>query len=72
MPRLPLLSAQKVVRSLEKFGYKIIRQRGSHMRLACPDRPSITVPNYKTIDRSLLTKILRDVDISPDEFLSKE
>jgi predicted RNA binding protein YcfA (HicA-like mRNA interferase family) len=71
MPQLPLLSAQKIVKTFEKFGYRVARQKGSHMRLTCEGRPSITVPNYKAIDRSLLIKILRDARISPEEFLSK-
>jgi len=39
------------------------------MRLACPGRKSITVPNYRTIDRLLLLKILRDAELSREEFL---
>lgn len=38
------------------------------IRLSCPGRKSVTVPNYREIDRSLLRKILRDAEISPEEF----
>jgi len=68
MARLPLLSGKGLIKILRKLGYREVRQRGSHIRLECPKRKSITVPNYKTIDRSLLRKILRDIELTPDEF----
>jgi predicted RNA binding protein YcfA (HicA-like mRNA interferase family) len=39
------------------------------MRLSCPGKTSITVPNYKVIGRGLLKKILRDAELSADEFI---
>jgi len=52
--RLPLVSSQELIKAMSKIGYYPIRQRGSHIRLQCAERPSITIPNYKTIDKSLL------------------
>jgi len=54
---------------LEKLRYEKVRQRGSHIRLKCPGRKSVTVPNYKEVSRGLLRKILRDAEISIEEFL---
>ncbi len=68
MPRLPLLSGREVIKVLIKIGYRKIRQRGSHVRLSCLGKKSITVPDYKIVSRGLLRKILRDAEISPDEF----
>lgn len=68
MPRLPILSGRKVIDALSKLGYKQVRQRSSHIRLFHPDKKSITVPDYKDISRGLLRKILRDAEISPQEF----
>ena len=68
MSQLPLLSGEALVKILEKIGYQLMRQRGSHFRLSCPNRKSITVPNYTEISRGLLRKILRDTDITADEF----
>lgn len=64
MSKLPNLSGKEIVRILEKLGYRKIRQRGSHIRLSCVGKRSVTVPDYKSIDRSLLRKILRDAEIS--------
>jgi predicted RNA binding protein YcfA (HicA-like mRNA interferase family) len=46
-----------------------IKQKGSYIRLKCPRRKSVTVPDYKEVNRGLLRKILRDADISIEEFL---
>lgn len=68
MTRLPILSGREVIKVLNKIGYREIRQRGSHIRLSCTGRKSITVPDYKIISRGLLRKILRDAEILPKEF----
>jgi predicted RNA binding protein YcfA (HicA-like mRNA interferase family) len=68
MSRLPILSGKELIRILKRAGYQEVRQRGSHIRLVCPGRKPITVPDYKTIDRTLLRKILRDAELSPEQF----
>jgi predicted RNA binding protein YcfA (HicA-like mRNA interferase family) len=68
MAQLPILSGRAIIRALTKLGYREVRQRGSHIRLSCVGRKSVTVPNYSSIDRSLLRKILRDAELNPEEF----
>ena len=57
-----------MVKVLAVAGYRQIRQRGSHIRLVCPGKKSITVPDHKFIGRGLLRKIVRDAELSVDEF----
>ena len=68
MTKLPILSGREIIKILSKIGYMEVRQRGSHIRLVCDKRKSVTVPNYKSVDRSLLIKILRDAELTPEEF----
>ena len=68
MLKLPILPGKKLINILNKIGYREIRQRGSHIRLECFNRKSVTIPNYKIIDRSLLRKILRDTELTIEEF----
>ncbi len=68
MTKLPILSGLGIIKVLSKFGYHEIRKRGSHIRLECPGKTPVTVPEYRSVDRSLLKKILRDADISVDDF----
>ena len=66
--KLPILSGREIAKVLSKLGYHEVRQRGSHVRLESKGRKSITIPNYRTIDRSLLRKILRDAELTPEAF----
>lgn len=68
--RLPILTARELIRALEKLGFVNTRRSGgSHWRFAHPDGRRTTIPVHrgKTIGPGLLRKILRDVDVSPEE-----
>jgi len=69
MAKLPVLSGDELVRALEKLGYSIERIRGSHLSLCCEGRPPLTVPRHRELDRGTLRTILREGDISIQEFL---
>lgn len=69
MPRIPILSGETIVKVLEKIGYFRTRQRGSHMRLKHEMRHAVTVPDYKTVGKGLLRKILRDAELTVEEFV---
>ena len=68
MPRLRSVSGRDIVKALFKVGYREVRQHGSHIRLSCSKRKPVTVPNYDVVGRGLLRKILRDAELSPEEF----
>jgi predicted RNA binding protein YcfA (HicA-like mRNA interferase family) len=68
MSRLPILSGRAIVKALAKVGYLEVRQRGSHIRLRCPGKTSITVPNHKSVGAGLLRKVLRDAELTVEEF----
>jgi len=70
MSRLPILTGVELIKTLEKTGFKIIRQKGSHVFLKHQDNRTTIIPVHKgkDVDRALLRKILRDTKISPNEF----
>lgn len=68
MTRLPVVSGREFVRRLERVGYSVVRQRGSHIRLHHPARKPLTIPNHSTIKPGLLNKILKDVELTIKEF----
>ncbi len=71
MPKLPQLSWREVLRELEKFGYRVTRQKGSHMTLknfSAINKKPLTLPKHKIIGKGLLMKILRDAKIDSDIF----
>jgi len=70
MSKLRPLHSEDVLRALKRAGFEIIRQRGSHVRLKHEDGRTVTVPMHKEIGRGLLRKIIRDAELSVDEFLA--
>ena len=72
MPRLPVLKATELMRALEKAGFQVIRQKGSHVRMKHPDGRVVTVPVYpgQDIGRGLLRKVIRDAELTRDEFVA--
>jgi predicted RNA binding protein YcfA (HicA-like mRNA interferase family) len=71
MARLRALKSAEVLAALTRAGFHEVRQKGSHVRLHHPDGRVVTVPAHGAHDigRGLLRKILRDAEITPDEFL---
>ena len=72
MSKVPSLSYQKIIAALERDGWIVVRQRGSHIRLEkqLPDESlKITVPAHRPVKRSTLAKILKQAKIDLDRFL---
>ena len=71
MSKLPSLTGKKVVSLLKKVGFILERQRGSHVFLKHDDGRATVVPVHsgETIGPGLLSKILRDVEMTKDELL---
>ncbi|MEK6852617.1 MAG: type II toxin-antitoxin system HicA family toxin [Nanoarchaeota archaeon] len=66
--KLPRLSGQEVIKILQKIGFESIRQRGSHVRCKHSDGRVTSVPLHKEIGKGLLRRILKEVEISREEF----
>ena len=70
MSRLPRLPGRAIIAALERAGFVVIRVKGSHHRLQHSDGRATTVPVHGTeiVGPGLLSKILRDCEITSDEF----
>jgi len=57
------VSADRVIRALERLGYEVIRQKGSHVRLRHDGPPAhaITVPLHNPLKAGTLHGILSEV-----------
>jgi predicted RNA binding protein YcfA (HicA-like mRNA interferase family) len=69
MPPLPVVSGEECVRALCRLGYRVVRQKGSHVRLACSGRPPVTVPMHASLDRGTLRSILRHSEVTVETFI---
>ncbi|MBM3768366.1 MAG: addiction module toxin, HicA family [Acidobacteria bacterium] len=69
MPKLPRPSGAEMVRFLESQGFTILRIRGSHHFMARGEVcTTVAVHGRETLKIGTLRGILRDIDLSPNEF----
>jgi predicted RNA binding protein YcfA (HicA-like mRNA interferase family) len=63
------ITGRHLIRALRKFGFEVIRRKGSHHFLRHPDGRGTVVPVHRgeTIGRGLLAQILRDCEITKEE-----
>jgi predicted RNA binding protein YcfA (HicA-like mRNA interferase family) len=73
MSKVPSLPYDRIIRTLQRDGWVVVRQKGSHIRLQ-KHTPSetlkLTVPAHRPIKRSTLSHILKQARISVDDFLA--
>ncbi len=69
MPKLPRLTAREIVTVVEKIGFSLARQSGSHQIYKNPACKRVTVPFHpsKILHPKALKSILRDAGLSPEE-----
>lgn len=69
--KLPSVSGREVIKFLEKVGYVVVSQRGSHVKLRKNQEnvvSTVIVPNHKTIKLGTLKSILRQAKIEEKHF----
>lgn len=69
MPKLPHVSGAAVVRALERLGFEKIRQSGSHVIMRRGAKGYV-VPMYSEIKAGTLAGVLRQADVTADEFIT--
>jgi len=69
---VPVLKPREVERLLQRQGFTLARQRGSHRQYRHPDGRATTIPFHagRDIAPTLLRKIARDIGLSVDELLA--
>ena len=71
MTKVPSLPYHQVIRARQRDGWVVVRQRGSHIRLqkhTATETLKLTVPAHRPIKRSTLAYILKQAQLSADEF----
>ena len=70
MARVPVLSAQEVVRAFQALGWNVARS-GNHIILVREGHSaSLSVPNHKEVARGTLRSLIRDAGLTVDEFVA--
>jgi predicted RNA binding protein YcfA (HicA-like mRNA interferase family) len=73
MSRYPSLTGKQLISLLKKKGFLVIRQEGSHVFLQHPDGRATVVPVHsgETIGPGLLSKILKDVEMTKGDLTAR-
>jgi predicted RNA binding protein YcfA (HicA-like mRNA interferase family) len=68
--RIPIVNFKTMDRVLRSLGFEQTRQKGSHVFYRHPAGRTTTVPNHPSRDIAipLLREILREIELTPDEF----
>jgi len=70
MSKLPRISGRDAITALQSIGFAVIRQTGSHIVLKRSDPFSqLVVPDHRELDTGTLRAIIRQADLSVDEFI---
>lgn len=69
--KLPLVTGERMCKIVSKIGFKMARQTGSHTVWKHQDGRSTTIPVHpgRKLPRGLIRKILRDIDMSVDDYI---
>lgn len=72
MPKLPVLSGKQLLKLLQKNGFVVVRQKGSHVFIENKDAGLTTViplHGNEDLGKGLLKAILNDLELSVDELV---
>lgn len=70
MTKVPSLNYEKLIKALQRDGWVVVRQKGSHIRLQKHIKEEVlklTIPAHKPIKRSTLSHVLKQARIPVDQ-----
>jgi predicted RNA binding protein YcfA (HicA-like mRNA interferase family) len=67
MPKLPRVSGAQAVRALERLGFAVARQRGSHIVMRRGSTGCV-VPNHRELKTGTLAGVLKQAGVSVEDF----
>lgn len=69
MGHLPRLSGREVVKVFERLGWRLVRQRGSHMiMIKAEEVPTLSVPDHGEVAKGTLRSLIRAAGLTVEEF----
>jgi predicted RNA binding protein YcfA (HicA-like mRNA interferase family) len=72
MSDVPSLSFHQIINALQRGGFVVVRQRGSHIRLQKRLEKRtirVTVPAHRPVKKSTLPHIIKDAGLTLADFL---
>lgn len=71
--KYPVLKPNEIISALNQFGFKVISQKGSHIKLRKGGLivKTVIVPNHYEVAKGTLQSILEQAGITLEEFTTK-
>ncbi|MGE4273906.1 MAG: type II toxin-antitoxin system HicA family toxin [Desulfitobacterium sp.] len=71
--KYPVLKPNEIITALNEFGFRVISQKGSHIKLRKDSAvvKTVIVPNHYEVARGTFQSILEQAGITLEEFLTK-
>ena len=70
MPPIPLLRPREVIKTLEKLGWQVARQKGSHIIMTKEGHSAtLSIPNHPEVARGTLRSLITKAGITVEEFI---
>ena len=71
MTKLPPLTGEQIIKALNKAGFQVVKQKGSHKYFKNSDNRATVVPVHKgeIVSSGLFKKMIYDAELSREEFL---
>ena len=67
--KLPVLNGLEVVTAFGKDGWRVARQRGSHIIMVkAGSSATLSVPNHREVARGTLRSLIRAADLTVEDF----
>ncbi len=71
MPPIPVLRPREVIRTFRRLGWRVVRQRGSHIIMVKDGhRATLSIPDHSEVARGTLRSLISKAGVTVDEFLN--
>jgi predicted RNA binding protein YcfA (HicA-like mRNA interferase family) len=71
MPPVPILSPSDVIKILQRLGWEVVRQKGSHIIMTRPGHiATLSIPNHAEVARGTLRSLIAKAGLTIEQFLT--
>ena len=70
MSKIPLLPPSDVIKMFQRFGWQVVRQKGSHIIMTKPGHiATLSIPNHTEVARGTLRSLIAKTGLTIEQFL---
>ncbi len=70
MPPVPVLPPSTVIKTFQRLGWQVVRQKGSHVIMTRPGHiATLSIPNHPEVARGTLRSLISKAGLTVEQFL---